>query len=103
MFGKISETMAILDEEVEIPSGLTERMMSRIKGMPVQQVRKTIDLNKYLQMAAVVAAGIFLGVLLGTRANPEIFLSKKDKKERALIEYRESHHLIDQSTINSFM
>jgi len=82
---------------------LTEKMMSRIKGMPVAQVRKPVDLNKYLQLAAVVAAGIFLGVLLGTRANPEIFLSRKDKKERALIEYRESHHLNNQSTINSFM
>lgn len=103
MFGNISETMAILDEKVDVPSGLTEKMMSRIKGMPIPQVRKSFDLNKYLQLAAVVTAGIFLGVLLGTRANPDIFLSKKDKKERALIEYRESHHLNDQGNINSLM
>jgi predicted anti-sigma-YlaC factor YlaD len=102
LFGKISETISILDEEVDMPMGLTENVMKGISKMEVPQGRALIDLNKYLQLAAVVAVGIFLGFLLGSRADKEIFLSKKDKKEKALIEYRESHHLSDQDNINCF-
>jgi hypothetical protein len=102
LYGKISETMNTLDEQVEIPSGLTERVVQRINWSYVKPVRRSFDFNKYLQLAAVVAFGIFLGVLLGSRANPKLFLSKKEKKERALIEYRDSHHLNDQSTLFRF-
>jgi predicted anti-sigma-YlaC factor YlaD len=102
LFGKINETISILDEEVEIPMALTENVMKGISRMEVPQGRTLIDLNKYLQLAAVVAVGIFLGVLLGSRADKQIFLSKKDKKEKALIEYRMSHHLSDQDNINCF-
>jgi len=102
LFGKINETISILDEEIDIPVGLTENVMKGISRMEFPQGRALIDLNKYLQLAAVVAVGIFLGVLLGSRADKQIFLSKKDKKEKALIEYRESHHLSDQDNINSF-
>jgi len=102
LFGKISDTISILDEEVEIPMGLTENVMQGISKKEVPRGRSLIDLNKYLQLAAVVAVGIFLGFLLGSRADKQIFLSKKDKKEKALIEYRESHHLSDQDNINCF-
>ncbi|MEI7527069.1 MAG: hypothetical protein WCJ95_22155 [Mariniphaga sp.] len=102
LFEKINDTLNTLDEKVEIPSGLTEQVVQKINWILVEPVRRNFDFNKYLQLAAVVVAGIFLGVLLGSRANPKLFLSKKDKKERALIEYRDSHHLNDQSTIFSF-
>ena len=102
LFGKISETISILDEDVDLPMGLTENVMKGISRMEVPQGRVPIDLNKYLQLAAVVAVGIFLGVMLGSRADKQIFLSKKYKKEKALIEYRESHHLSEQDNIYSF-
>lgn len=102
LVGRISETMAVLDEPFEVQSDLTEKVLRQIKSEVVIGRTSSIDLTKYLQLAAVVAVGIFLGVLLGSRANPMIFLSKKEKKERALIEYRESHHLNDPSTIYSF-
>ncbi len=95
--------MDVLDEKVEIPPGLTEKAVLNIKGLKVKMDPAGIDFSKYLQIAAVISVGIFLGILLGSRANPQIFLSKKDKKERDLIEYREQHHINDQSTINSFI
>lgn len=103
LVGKIRETMDILDEKVDIPSGLTEKTILNINGLKVVKAPVTIDFSKYLQIAAVISVGIFLGILLGSRANPQIFLSKKDKKERDLIEYRDQHHMNDQSTINSFI
>lgn len=102
LYERINETLSTLDEEVEIPSGLTEQVLQRINWRYAEPVRRTFDFNKYLQLAAVVAAGIFLGVLLGSRANPKLFLSKKERKEKALIEYRDSHHLNDQSTLFRF-
>ena len=102
LFERINATMNTLDEEVEIPSGLTKSVVQRINWNFVKPVRRSFDYNKYLQLAAVVTFGIFLGVLLGSRANPELFLSKKEKKEKALIEYRDSHHLNDQNSLFKF-
>ena len=102
LIGRINQTIAILDEKVEVPSGLAAKVLQRRGQMAENPSVPTFDLNKYIQLAAVVAIGIFLGILLGSRANPKIFLSKKDKKEKALIEYRESHHINDQNTIYSF-
>ena len=100
--GMINQTMAILDEEVEIPSGLTEKVLLRKSKMAIIPGIPTIDLSKYLQLAAVIATGIFLGVLLGSHANTGLFLSKKGEKNKALIEYRESHHLNNQNSIYRF-
>ena len=100
--GLIDQTMAILDEDVKIPSGLTEKVLKEKSRMIVVPVVRTIDLNKYLQLAAVIATGIFLGIFLGSHANSEMFLSKKGKKDKALLEYRESHHLNDESSIYRF-
>lgn len=102
VFSLINETMNLLDEEIEIPIGLTEKVLKQKNKLGSVTAHFRIDLSKYLQLAAVVAVGIFLGVALGTRANPEIFLSKKMKKDKALIDYRESHHFADQSSIFSF-
>ncbi len=98
----INQAMALLDEKVEIPSGLTEKVLQQCGQAKAYRVVPTIDLNKYLQLAAVILIGIFLGVLLGSRANSEIFLSKKEKKDKALIEYREIHHLNDLNSISRF-
>lgn len=98
----INQMMDILNEEVEIPAGLTEKVLQRKSQMLVNPIVTNIDLSKYLQLAAVVATGIFLGFLLGSHANSGLFISKKGEKNKALIEYRESHHLNDQSSIYKF-
>ena len=102
IIARINQTIAILDEKVEVPSGLTEKVLNRKSQMGRLWAMPTFDMSKYLQLASVVAVEIFIGVFLGSRANPKTFFSKKDKKEKALIEYRESHHFADQSSIYSF-
>lgn len=99
---KIDALINLLDEPVDFPEGLADRLLGQTDAASLPEKVRRIDLTKYLQLAAVVAVGIFLGVLLGSRANPLIFLSKKEKKEKALIEYRESHHLNDPCSIYSF-
>lgn len=97
--GKIRSTMEILDEKVELPSRLTESTLNKIRELKDQRIPASFDFSKYLQMAAVISVGIFLGILLGSRAHPQFFLSKKERKERNLMEYREHHHLNNQSSI----
>ena len=50
---------------------------------------------EYIQIAAVLAAGIFLGVLLGKHADINSFNSKQSRENHALIELREKMHLSD--------
>lgn len=89
--------MAVFDEPIEVPDGLVEKTLRRKNelGFPA---KSEIDYTKYLQIAAVLTAGIFLGIFLGRNADSELFLSKKEKKDRMLMEYRESHHLNNESS-----
>ncbi len=97
MLEQIKHYMAVLDEPVEVPDGLVEKTLRRKNGLKLP-AKPEIDYVKYLQIAAVLAAGIFLGIFLGRNANSEIFLSKKEKKDRMLMEYREVHHLNNESS-----
>lgn len=94
---QIKHGMAILDEPIEVPDGLVEKTLRRKNQMKLR-LNSGIDYAKYLQIAAVLVAGIFLGILLGRNANSELFLSKKEKKDRMLMEYREIHHLNNESS-----
>ncbi|MBL7967819.1 MAG: hypothetical protein JNK09_12535 [Prolixibacteraceae bacterium] len=85
----MDRVMALLDEQVEVPLGLTEKTLQQ-KNAIKPQLQSVFDIQKYLQIAAVLAAAVFLGVLLGKNANCDLLVSKKQKKDKALIEYRES-------------
>jgi|GEM_PF-2374703 len=97
----VGRVMALLDEQIEIPSGLTERTLHEKRAInpPAYSV---FDIQKYLQIAAVLAAAIFLGVLLGQNANSNLLVSKKQKKDKALIEYRESLLLENDNSFYKF-
>lgn len=85
----IDSGMQILDEEVQVPENLTEKILGVIpKRIPVKTQK--ISFGIYAQIAAVLAIGIFLGVVLGKNANTELLLSKKDKKKEMLVKYRAS-------------
>jgi predicted anti-sigma-YlaC factor YlaD len=85
----IEHVMALLDDPIEVPSGLTEKILQK-KNAIKSVAHPIFDIQKYLQIAAVLAAAVFLGVLLGQNANSNLFVSKKQKKDKALIEFRES-------------
>lgn len=96
----INQTMDLMDERIEIPSGLTQKIIGKINSSPVP-VMKSFDPGKYLQLAAVVVAGILLGVLLGKHADSTLFLTK-GKKDKALSEFIEYHHFNDDNSLYRF-
>lgn len=94
----ISRTMDLLDEKVVIPSGLTRKVMNKVNSISVPVV-KSFDPDKYLQLAAVVVAGILLGVLLGKNADSTLFQTRKDKELSKYIEYS---HFNDENSLYRF-
>lgn len=94
---QINDVMAMLDEEIEVPAGLVEKTLQKKTAVKFP-VKPGIDFSKYLQIAAVLAAGVFLGAFLGRNANSDFLASKKHKKDKALIEFRESYLLDNQNS-----
>ena len=94
---KIDLTMSILDESFEIPANLVEKTIQR-KATLAFPVKSGHDYSKYLQIAAVFAVGIFLGVFLGRNADIGFLASKKHKKDKALIEFKESYFLDNKNS-----
>ena len=92
LYEKVNHTMnQLLEEPVEIPIGLIQKTLNQLperKG----KWSKRVDFMKYVQVAAVLAAGIFIGVLLGTRADSHLLVSKKDRKDQAYSQFKEKHH-----------
>ncbi|MDX9882193.1 MAG: hypothetical protein RBS73_09010 [Prolixibacteraceae bacterium] len=76
---QIDQCMSLLDEKVQVPEDLAAKILRRVRDVKFPAPPAT-DYSKYLQLAAVVAAGIFLGVVLGRNADGDFFLSKKGKK-----------------------
>lgn len=95
---KVNQQMALLDQMVELPSDLVSKTL-RQKSQLSFPKPPVIDYSKYLQLAAVVVAGIFLGVFLGRNANSDLLASKKNRKDRALMEYRQNHQLDNETSI----
>jgi hypothetical protein len=96
----ISQAIGLLDEKIEIPSELTQKVMQRINSTPFPVI-KSFDLDKYLQLAAVVVAGILLGVLLGKNADSSMLLSK-GKKNKSLSKFIEYEHFDDNNSFYRF-
>ncbi len=88
----VKEAMSILDEEIPISEDLTERILAKKPVIPPSKVFR-INFSDYAQIAAVLAIGVVLGVVLGKNADTNILLSKDSKKKKILIEYRNSHYL----------
>lgn len=89
---KINQTLSLLDIEASLPENMANRIVS-FKNENSQLLSKKTDFSMILQIAAVVVAGIFLGILLGRNSNTAFLMSKQSKKQKSLIEYREIHHL----------
>lgn len=94
----VNRLMSLLDQNIEVPEGIVNRTLQRKSGL-IFPSKPNLDFSKYFQIAAVLAAGIFLGIVLGKNANNDLFASKKHKKDKALIELRESHLLDNQNSL----
>lgn len=95
----VDATMNILDEDIQVPENLTDKIMSNRPQIKQPRVKK-LNFAVYAQIAAVIAAGVFLGVVLGKNANTSLLSSKESKKHQLLIEYKISHHLsVDRTRV----
>ncbi len=86
--------LTVLDWDVDVPDGLTEKVMTKKKAEKSSH-RSAFSLSNYLQIAAVFAAAVLLGVLLGKNANLSSFNQKQSIEEKALLELKTKHHLTE--------
>lgn len=93
----VEQVMSILDEPIDFPEGIVEKTL-RNKTEIKFPSKPGFDYSKYIQIAAVLAIGIFLGIFLGSNADLDFFASKKHKKDKALLEFKESHLLDDRNS-----
>ena len=99
LYSGINETMLLLEEPVEVPASLFKNIMAR-QELSSTEKRKQKDVSLILQFSTVMAAAVLLGIVLGFHANTQVLLSKNQKKNEALIEFREIHHMnVDRQRI----
>ncbi len=92
MNSKIEETMSVLELRSDPPENLMESVLFKKNEWNEKKTGKP-DLMTILQIASVVVAGIFLGIVLGRNSNTELIMGKDNQKEQGIIEYRDIHHL----------
>ncbi|MBN1822264.1 MAG: hypothetical protein JW833_16200 [Prolixibacteraceae bacterium] len=93
----VEKILAVIDIDADLPDGLIEKVMQRKESVKIDKP-SGFDALKYLQIAAVLAAGIFIGILLGKNADVNTFRQKKSREDKALIELRNEHYLSDDYT-----
>jgi len=81
----------ILDIKADVPKNLAENIILKHRETNEKKTFK-IDFSLITQIAAVIAAGIFLGIVLGKNSDTNLLLSKELKKQNSLVEFRNSHH-----------
>lgn len=85
--------MALLEENTAAPSSLAASVLKRKDELSPTKVRR-VNFISYIQIAAAIAFGIFIGHQFGKNANPESFRTSKDPIDK----YLEAHHLTLENT-----
>ncbi len=91
------EILSVLDMQVSVPDGLVDEVIQEKNKLTLIPSSK-IDFSKYLQIAVVLVAAIFIGVLMGKNANTMFTQKKQNPDKKALIELRDKHHLSDYNS-----
>ncbi|MDF1572985.1 MAG: hypothetical protein P1P82_15360 [Bacteroidales bacterium] len=84
---KVGITMAILDQEVTVPENLADRILSR-REEPLPGTTRRIGLATFIQVAAAVCFGIFIGHQFGKYAGPVQRTASADPVQQ----YFKAHH-----------
>lgn len=93
------ELLATLDFDAVIPDELVDRVIAAKNSISVKKYSK-FDFSKYLQIAAVFAVAVCIGVVMGKNADFDSFSRKQNQKEQALIKLTEKYHLFDNYSFN---
>lgn len=89
---RVDEILAHLDNNTVVPDGLVEKVIASKKTILLKE-HSGFDFSKYLQIAAVFAAAVCIGIVMGKNADLTSFNKKQNRKEQALIQLKEQHHL----------
>jgi len=95
------EILSVLDMQVSVPDGLVDEVIQKKNKLSVNPSSQ-IDFSKYLQIAVVLVAAIFIGVFMGKNANTLFTQKRQDPEKKALIELRDRHHLSDYNSFGKF-
>lgn len=93
------ELLATLDFDAVIPDDLVDKVIAAKASVSVKKYSK-FDFSKYLQIAAVFAAAVCIGIVMGKNADIDSFNKKQNQKEQALIQLTEKYHLFENYSFN---
>lgn len=87
LYQKVNETMAVLEEPVSAPDHLAASIMAGREEVSFPKQRK-LYLSSFIQIAAAIIFGIFIGHKFGKIAGSHITRIKQDP----INEYFKAHH-----------
>lgn len=94
---QVEETMHLLDMSVPAPEGLVASIMKRKEKVVLPRTRR-LNLSSFIQIAAAIMFGIFIGHKFGQIANEQSPKVKQDP----VSQYFKAHHFnIDNNEFNS--
>ncbi len=86
---EVNEAMSILDEEpLKVPEQLIQQVLKQTESIPVTKSIR-MNLTSYLQVAAAIIFGIFIGHKAGEGVDTNRIKSEKDP----INQYIKAHHL----------
>lgn len=88
MFNKVNETMTVLDDFHEVPGSLSASILKKKGNIQIEKLKR-INFSSYIQIAAAIVFGVFIGHQFGKNANTHSLKSQKDPIDQ----YLEAHHL----------
>jgi len=91
MNDRFEQAWSLLDENVEIPDKLAGKIIERKKEIRKSRIR-TFDFTMITQIAAVLVAGIFLGIQLGKHSDTRLLTTKESRKQQSLIDFKNDHY-----------
>ena len=84
---QVSSTMALLDVNVPLPEGLSARILFGVDQMNIPKTRR-LNASVYMQIAAAIFFGVFIGHKFGKIATTNISKVKQDP----INQYYKAHH-----------
>jgi hypothetical protein len=84
---QVSEAMALLDQEVTVPAGMAASILQKRGELNFPKVRK-LNLNSFVQVAAAIMFGVFIGHKFGKIAGSHTITKKQD----SISQYYKAHH-----------
>jgi hypothetical protein len=87
LYQQVSHTMALLDVDAPVPEGLSARILSGLDQVSIPKTRR-MNASVYMQIAAAILFGVFIGHQFGKIATTNIPKVKQDP----INQYFKAHH-----------